>query len=60
MDTYYGVIYFKNGTKKETGNFSGPGAVQNCERETARRFEREMKFAVSDFFKPTRFEVKKR
>lgn len=27
MDTYYGVIYFRDGHKQETGGFSGP--VQN-------------------------------
>ena len=60
MESYYGVIYYKDGRKEETGNFSGPGADRSCERETARRFEMKTKLAVSDYFKPTRYEVKVR
>ena len=60
MGTYYGVIYFKNGTKEETGGFSGAGAEQSCERHTAQLFEMRTKTAISDFFKPTRYEVKKK
>lgn len=39
----YGIIYFKNGTTKETGTFNGAGAEQSAERETAIRFDQEMK-----------------
>ncbi len=60
METYYGVIYFKDGRKYETGNCSGAGAEQMCERLTAQQFEQFKKTAVSDFFMPTRFEVKVR
>lgn len=58
MATYYGVIYFKNGTKRELGKCSGPGAEKTAERQAAMEFERSMKIAVSDHFKPTRYEVK--
>lgn len=51
---------FRDGHKQETGGFSGPGAEQSCERHTAMKFEAAMKRAVSPFFEPTRYEVKKR
>ena len=60
MDTYYGVIYFKNGNREQTGTFSGAGAAQQCERQTAQLFAMRSKTAVSDLFKPTRYEVKKK
>ncbi len=60
MATYYGVIYFKNGTKRETGTFSGAGADVSCERHTAQQFEQYQKMAVNDAFRPTRYEVKER
>ena len=59
---YYGVIYFKNGIKRETGTFSGAGAEQSAERQTAMQFDQEMKnwerSGLPDVFKPTRYEVK--
>ena len=59
MESYYGVIYFKDGRRVETGKFTGgPGAAQICERQTAMQFEQYMRTAVSDHFKPTRYEVK--
>jgi len=58
MELYYGVIYFKNGSQVKTGTFSGAGADRACERATAQQFDRYMSTAVSDFFKPTRYEVK--
>ncbi len=60
METYYGVIYFRDGHKEETGCFNGPGAEQSCERETCRRFEEAQRRAISDHFLPSRYEVKKR
>ena len=60
MEKYYGVIYFRDGRKNETGNFIGAGAEQQCERHTAQQFEQFKKMAVSDFFMPTRYEVKVR
>jgi hypothetical protein len=60
METFYGVIYFKDGTKEETGGFSGAGAEQSCERATQRQFEMKLKTAINDRFKPSRYEVKKR
>ena len=59
-EVYYGVIYTRNGNRVETGSFSGPGAEISCERHTQMRFEQMEKQAISDFFKPTRYEVKKR
>lgn len=58
MATYYGVIYFKNGTKRELGKCSGPGAAQAAERQAAMEFDKCTKMAASDHFKPTRYEVK--
>lgn len=60
MDIYYGVIYFKDGRKEQTGGFSGAGAEQSCERHTAHLFEMKTKMAINDYFKPTRYEVKKK
>ena len=60
MDTYYGVIWFKNGAKRETGGFSGAGAEISCERETQRQFEQYMRMATSPEFEPSRYEVRKR
>lgn len=60
METYYGVIYYKNGAKEQTGTFSGAGADQQCERHTSQLFAMKTKMAVSDMFKPTRYEVKKK
>ena len=40
MESYYGVIYFKDGRKVETSKVTGgPGAAQTCERLTAMQFE---------------------
>lgn len=60
MDTFYGVIYYKNGGKKQLGYCSGAGAEQQCERQTAQQFEIEKKLSTSEFSKPTRYEVKKK
>ena len=59
MESYYGVIYFRDGRRVETSKVTGgPGAAQICERQTAMQFEQYMRTAVSDHFKPTRYEVK--
>ena len=59
MESYYGVIYFKDGRKVETGKVTGgPTAAQLCERQTAMQFEQYMRTAISDHFKPSRYEVK--
>lgn len=60
MEVYYGVIYFRDGHKEETGGFSGTGAEQSCERETYRRFEAAQRRAINDHFLPSRYEVKTR
>lgn len=60
MESYYGVIYFRNGTKRETGLFSGPGAEQSCERHTAQQFDQYMKQAIAKAFEPTRYEVRRK
>lgn len=58
METYYGVIYFKNGRIVKTGGFSGPGAARSCEIRTAQMFEQYKKTAISAHFEPSRYEVK--
>lgn len=60
METYYGVIYFKDGHKRETGGFTGPCAEQSCERVTSLQFEQYKKSAINPLFEPSRYEVKKR
>ena len=57
MESYYGVIYFKNGNTVKTGFYNN---AQSCERDTCRQFDQYMKTAISDFSKPTRYEVKVR
>lgn len=54
MEYYYGVVYFKNGTTRKTGLTTDR---QNAERMAYQLFEQCMRTAVSDFFKPTRYEV---
>ena len=57
MESYYGVIYFKNGRTATTGIYNN---AQSCERDTCRQFDQYMKTAISDLFKPSRYEVKVR
>ncbi len=57
MESYYGVIYFRNGNTVKTGLYNNE---KSCERDTCRQFDQYMKTAISDFFKPTRYEVKVR
>lgn len=57
MESYYGVIYFKNGRTATTGIYNN---AQSCERDTCRQFDQYMKTASSDLFKPSRYEVKVR
>ena len=59
MEAYYGIIYFKDGRKVETVKVTGgPAAAQICEKQTAMQFAQYMRTAVSDHFKPTRYEVR--
>ena len=60
MKIYYGVIYFKDGRRHETGGFSGSGAETSCERYTCRQFEWYKQMAISPYFEPSRYEVKVR
>lgn len=60
MESYYGVIYFRNGTKRETNLFSGFGADLICEKYTQRQYEVYMKVAVNRNFEPCRYEVKRK
>ena len=54
MTYYYGIIYFRNGTTRTTGKTN---SRQQAERMAIQAFETAMRTAVSDFFKPTRYEV---
>ena len=62
--TYYGVIYFRDGSKRELGYHSGAGAEQSAERDAAMQFDEAMRVwqrsGAHEFFKPTRYEVKER
>ena len=54
MQYYHGVVYFKNGTSRTTGSTTGR---ENAERMAYQLYDQAMKTAVSDYFKPTRYEV---
>ena len=51
---YVAVVWFKNGTKRESGSTDNRASA---ERTGAQMFEQAMRGAVSDIFKPTRYEV---
>lgn len=57
MESYYGVIWFKNGHQVKTGLFNNE---RSCERATCQQFEQYMKTAIADCFRPSRYEVKVR
>lgn len=57
MESYYGVIYFKNGRTEKTGLYNNE---QSCERDTCRLFEQYMRTITNDYFKPSRYDVKVR
>lgn len=57
MGSYYGVVYFKNGRTEKTGFYNN---AHSCERDTGRMFDHYMKTAISDYFKPSRYEVKEK
>ncbi len=54
MKRYVGVVYFKNGTSQKTGSTDNR---QSAERMANELYNRAMRTAVSDYFKPTRYEV---
>ena len=54
MARYVAVVWFKNGTKRESGSTDNRAYAETM---GARMFEQAMKGAVSDIFKPTRYEV---
>ena len=51
---YHGVIYFKNGTKR---NSSPSNDRRLAEMSAQRMYDQAMRTAISDHFKPTRYEV---
>lgn len=51
---YHGIVYFKNGTTRRTGSTN---VRQNAERMAADLYNQAMRTAVSDYSKPTRYEV---
>lgn len=51
---YHGVIYFKNGTKQ---NSSPSNDRRLAEMSAQQMYDRAMRTAISDHFKPTRYEV---
>ena len=51
---YRGVIYYRNGTTQKTGSSSDR---KSAERMAQMKYDQDMKTAVSDWFKPTRYEV---
>ena len=61
MDEYYYVIYFSDGTKQESGTYSGVGAETSCEIAAQQEFDRQQQFLKDiKYHYPTRWDVKKR
>ena len=59
MENYYFVIYFRDGSKYESGPFCGVGAETSCERAAQMEFDRQAQvFADQPQFAPTRWDVK--
>ena len=54
MTYYKGIVYFRNGTYRETGMCSDR---MMAERMAIQIYDQAMRMAISDFFKPTRYEV---
>lgn len=54
MQYYHGVIYFRSGSTRTTSPCNNR---QVAEKLAAQAFDQAMRTAVSDYFKPTRFEV---
>ena len=54
MKRYVGIIYYKDGRIQKTGSTD---SRQSAERLARQYFEQAMRTAVSDHFKPTRYEV---
>lgn len=54
MKRYVGIIYFKNGPSQKTGSTD---SRQSAERMARDMYDRATRMAVSDWFKPTRYEV---
>lgn len=54
MGRYVAVVWFKDGRKQESGIISDRA---QAERLGAQMFEQAMRTAISDNFKPTRYEV---
>jgi len=54
MARYVAVVWFRNGSKRESGSTDNRG---QAERMGAQMYEQAMRSAVSDMFKPTRYEV---
>ena len=51
---HHGIVYFKNGATRRTGSTN---VRQNAERMAADLYNQAMRTAVSDYSKPTRYEV---
>ena len=54
LKLYQGVVYFKSGRSETTGTSN---SRRLAEQMAQQKFDRAMKIAVNDSFKPTRFEV---
>ena len=54
MARYVAVVWFKDGRRQESGSTSDR---PSAERLGAQMFEQAMRTAISDHFKPTRYEV---
>ena len=62
-DSYYGIVYFRDGTTAETGWHSGPGAETAAQRSALSLFDHFMNSYMNHHIKsrePVRFEVRKR
>ncbi len=57
METYYYVIYFRDGRTHQSGGFN---QEIDCERAAIRQFDFFLKGAINEYFEPVRYVVKKR
>ena len=60
MENYYFVIYFADGSSRKSGSFN---YESSAERAGAQEFQRQIDIwrsgGAQEFFKPTRYEVKR-
>ncbi len=62
-DIYYGIVWFRDGTKVESGGCSGVGAENSAQRDAQMLFDHYMNSYMNHHIKtrePVRMEVRKK